>query len=136
MYLFLVFSLVVARQPQLFMAIFHPKLPEKDKHLAISSFLPESEDTFLSIEDINKLVARFSNAKPQEVSRKVSESGLLQASSFPDASPCPELVLAYLDKYDATEKCICTYSGEVPIYVSRFIIMGALGTPSCEVYED
>ena len=84
----------MANQSQLVMVGFHPKFLKKDKKLDISSFLLKIEDTFLANEDIDKLVARLSNAKLVSISKEVPESRLLQASSFPDVIPCIELILA------------------------------------------
>ena len=135
-YFLLVFFLYVASQPQLFIAIFHPKLSEKYKKSAIHRFLQEIEDTFLAKEDIEKLVTRFSTTKPTLISKNFSKSGLLQASSFISDIPCPKIVLECWDMYDATQKCIYTYSGEVLVYVRRVLVMGMLRIPLHKVYED
>lgn len=115
---------------------FHPNIPNKIRESMISSILPNMENTFLTNEDMNKLLARFTNPPPSPISQKVTNSGLLQVSAFPKAFPCPKLVLAFLDKYDATEKCIYTFNGKILVYVSRVVVMGALRIPPQEVYED
>lgn len=60
----------------------------------------------------------------------------MQAATFPEAFPCPELVLACKDRYDVAKKCICAFNGEVLVYVSRVAIMGTLRIPLHEIYED
>lgn len=56
---------------------FCPKLPDKIRESVISSILPNMEDTFLTNEDMNRLLAWFSNPPPGSISQKVAESGLL-----------------------------------------------------------
>ena len=82
---------------------FHPKLPDKIKEYVISSILPDIKYTFLVKENMGKLLAGYTNPKPGSISKKVSDSGLLQVSDLPEAFPYPKLVLACRDMYDATE---------------------------------
>lgn len=105
---------------------FRPKVPNKIRESVISSILPNMEDTFLTNEDMKKLLARFANPPPDSISQKFTDSSLLQASTFPEAFPCPKLVLACIDRYDAIEKCIHTFNGEILVYVNRVYVMGAL----------
>ena len=59
----------------------------------------------------------------------------MQASTFLEAFPCLELVLACRDGYNAIEKCIHVFNGEVLVYVRKIAIMGIMRIPPKEVYE-
>lgn len=66
---------------------FIPKLPDKVKEFAISSILPDIEDTFLANKYMGKLLARFSNPNPSSISHKVLDSWLLQEYPFLEEFP-------------------------------------------------
>lgn len=108
---------------------FHPKLSNKNRELVISSILTNMEDTVLNNEDMNRLLARFANPSPRSICQKVIDSGLLKVSTFLEAFPCPELVLACIDRYDATEKCICAFNRKILVYMTKVFIMGDLRIP-------
>lgn len=117
------------------MASSRPKLPKEKLASSLACFLPALKDTFLIDEDMNKLLARFSKPNPGSITKKVVNSGLLQAASFPELVLCPELVLECRNRYDVTQRCIRTYLGEVLVYINRVTIMGALRILPPEVYE-
>ena len=81
-------------------------------------------------------MARLKNVRLGSMAECVFESGLIHAAGFPKAIPCLELVLECRDKYDAAERCIQNYNGEVLIYVNRVTVMGALRIPPKEEYQD
>lgn len=118
------------------MAAFCQKILEKVKETTIISTLLDIEDTFLANKNLSQLLARFSNPKPRSIAEKLAASGLLQASCFPKAYMSLELILAYRDRYDTSKKCIHAYHGEVLVYVTCMVVMGALRIPPQEIYED
>lgn len=67
---------------------------------------------------------------------KIVKSGLIKVVAFPTASPCHELVIECMNKYDADNRCIRTSSGEVLMEIDKETLMGAIGIPHKDPYED
>lgn len=68
--------------------------------------------------------------------RRIVDSGLIEASVFPSAIQCLELVLECMNKYDLKHRCIRNANGGVSLNVNRETIMVIFKIPAKEMNED
>lgn len=68
------------------------------------SILPELDDTSLAHANLGDLLERTKNPQDGSIMEKIVRSGLVEAAAFPLAAPCPYLVVACMNRYDAENR--------------------------------
>lgn len=113
-----------------------PILPKLGRTSCLVSILPKLDDTSLAQANLGDFLERARNPKVGLMMEKIVRSGLIKAAAFPIVAPCPNLVIACMNKYDVDNRCIRTSSGELLVEISRETVMAAMGTPHKESYEN
>ena len=68
------------------------------------------------------------------IAEKLTNSGLLEATTFPLALVCPELVIECANRYDPQNSCIRKTLGEILARIDRVIVIADLKIPHKEPY--
>lgn len=68
--------------------------------------------------------------------QKISDSGLVEAATFPPAMLCQELVLECMSRYDPIDMCIRNIDGKVFLVISQEVVFAIMKIPEKEQYED
>lgn len=100
------------------------------------SSLPEMGDTSLALMDLSDLLERAKNLVQNSMMERIVKSGLVEAITFPIATPLQMLVLECMNMYDAEHRCIRNVNGEVLLKIDREIVMATMVIPHKEPYED
>lgn len=98
--------------------------------------LLELHNTTLVQDELGNFLETVRNPKSNSMMDRIVQSGLIEATAFPIAAPCPELVYACMNKYDASHRCIRASNGEILVRIDRETIMATMGIPHKELYED
>ena len=113
------------------MMLFFPKMPKFEKLY----LLPEIHDTFMVNKNLTDVIERTRNTQSGPIYQKLANSGLLEATPFPIAITCPELVIECANHYDTGTRCIKKVSGEVIVKINRTSVYSAFRIPHKEPYE-
>lgn len=62
------------------------------------SILPELDDTFLAHANLGDLLERAKNPQTGSMTEKIVKSGLVEAATFLFVAPCPNLVVACMNR--------------------------------------
>lgn len=100
------------------------------------SILPELEDTSLVHVDLGYFLERAKSPQTGSMMEKIVKSSLVEAIAFPLVAPYPDLVIAYMNRYDTENRCIRTSNGELLVNINRETVMAVVGIPHKELYED
>lgn len=72
--------------------------------------IPKLDDTSLAQANLGNFLERARNPETGSIMERIVRSGLVEAFAFPVATPCPDLVIACMNRYDAENRCIRTSS--------------------------
>lgn len=100
------------------------------------SILPELDDTSLAHANLGKFLERTKNPEASSIMEIIVRSGLIEATAFPLVAPCPNLVVACMNRYDAENRCIRTSNGELLVGINRETVTTMMGIPHKELYKD
>lgn len=67
---------------------------------------------------------------------KILKSSLVEVDAFLIVTPCSDLVMACMNRYDTENRCIKTSNGELLVSINREIVMVAMGIMHKDKYED
>lgn len=113
-----------------------PVLLKLGRTSCLVSILPELDDTSLAHANLGDFLERTKNPQAGSIMEKIVRSGLVEAVAFPLIVPCPDLVVACMNRYDAENRCIRTNNGELLVGINRETVMVEMGIPHKESYED
>lgn len=116
-----------------------PTLPKLGHTSCLISSLPEMGDTSLAQPDLTNFLERAKNPAQNSMMEKIIRSGLTEAKcAFLVATPCLELVLECMNRYDVEQRCIRAraINGKVLLKIDREIVMATMEIPHKESYED
>lgn len=111
-------------------------LPKLGRTSCLISTLQELDDTAFVQDELDNFLERAKNPIANSMMGKIVHSGLVEAATFPIAAPCPELVYACMNRYDASNRYIRANNGDMLVRIDREIVMAAIGVPHKESYED
>lgn len=113
-----------------------PILPKLSRTSCLVSILLELEDTSLAQANQGDFLERARNPEAGSMMEKIVKSGLIEVVSFPTTAPCPDLVIACINRYVVDNRCIRTSSGQFLVDIHRETVVVAMGIPHKEPYED
>lgn len=110
-------------------------LPKLARTSCLVSILPGLDDTSLAHTNLGDFLERTKNPQPGSMMEKIVRSGLIEADAFPLSAPCPDLVIACINRCDVESRCIRTSNGELLVGINREIVMATMGILHKESYE-
>lgn len=99
-------------------AIMRLTLPKLGRTSCLVSILPELGDTSLVQANLGDFLERARNPRADSMMERIVRSGLIEASAFPTAAPCLELVITCMNRYDVESRSIRTSSGELLVEIN------------------
>lgn len=81
------------------MTLFLPKMPKLEKPCLLSSLL-EIQYTFLVNKNLADILERVKSVQSRPIYQNLASSGLLEATTFPSAIGCLELVIECANNYE------------------------------------
>lgn len=113
-----------------------PILPKLDQTSCLVSIFLELDDNSLAHADLRDFLERAKKPEAGPMMEKIVRSGLVEAATFLLAAPCPDLVIACMNRYDVANRCIRTSSGEMLVDINMETVMVVMGILHKESYED